>query len=775
MVIAVLALGIGVNTAVFSIIDRVLLHPFPFREVDRLVELNGITASGRTTGNAPAELEFFATHVRALDQIAFWRWQNLVLTGVDDTDYIYALEVSSKLFDTLGVRPAIGRTFLASDFDSSAPAAAVIGDRLWRQHFRADPALIGRQILLDGKGYTVVGIMGPEFAFANPTHQVWIPYQTAFGTGELRHHLTAIARLRPGISLEQAQRQIDAVMPALPANPDREKGWRAEIRPFLDRFTAEYRRTLLILWSAVGLVLLIACANAASLLLARTSARAREFAVRAALGAGVVRLMKQVFSETMALALAAGIAGVGLAFVLLRLLVAIFPDHLPLPRLDRASINPLALAVTCALVVVTAALCALPACIRLWRSDLTETLTDASRSVSTGRGANRTRAAMIAFEVALSVVLLAGAGLMLQTLERLLRVRLGFEPQHVLTVRVAVPPRVSPAEQANHYESILTEIRSIPAVQQAAITTILPFGNLQATLNLRVNDQVRPTAIYLREISPGYFSTLGVRILKGRDFDARDTRKSLPVVIVSEELARHYWPGEDPIGKQIARKDHPQSGDWSTVVGVVESIKHRSLRTGADAELYFPYTQQMMGAKYTNVVIRAKSDPLSIASAVRLRIHELDPQQPVTEIKTMQALVVDSALETRFHTLLLEIFAALALGLAVTGIFAVVSYSVTQRAREIGIRSALGASRRDVARYVVMIALRPVIVGACAGIACALAATRLLESELFETAPADPVILASVTVILIATAIAAASMPAWRATRIDPVEILRAE
>ncbi len=777
IVIAVLALGIGTNTALLSIIDRVLLHPLPVRDLDRLVHIDGMARSGRRTGNAVAESEFFAARVRAFYQTAVWKWQTLVLTGVDNPDYLPALEVSEHLFDMLGAPPQIGRTFLANDFRSSAAPVVVISDKLWRTHFHADAGIAGRQILLGGKGYTVVGVMGAGFFFDRPAYQVWIPYRLDLNPAEeFKHYFGSMARLRPGISLEQAQREVDAVTPVLPSDPAREAGWHVRLSPLAEEYTGPYARTLAILWGAVGLVLLIACANAGNLLLARASERRREFAIRASLGAGAVRLVRQIIGETLTLGIVAGAMGVALSFGFLRLLVTMFPTRLPFPQLDRVSVSIAALVITAGMVIITTLLCAVPACLGLWRFNLLECLNASSRTASASHKGNRTREAMIALEVALSLVLLAGAGLMLRTMGRLLDVHLGFEPQHVLTARVAAPPGLKKNEQVNHYTRMLEEVQVLPGVRSAAITTILPFGNVVATVKFTAEGSIRPSpTTYLREISPGYFRTLGMRLLRGRDFDTRDGAGSELVAIVSDELARSCWPGEDPIGKRLAGVDGAKAGNWSTVVGVVENIKHRSLKTGADAELYFPYTQQLMGANYTSLVMRTEGDPLSLASALSKRIHQMAPDQPVTDISAMQNLVTDSAAEVRFHTLLLEIFAGLALGLAITGIFAVVSYSVTQRAREIGIRSAMGATPDDIVRFTLAIAMRPVVVGACMGLAGAFAAARVLQSELFETAPADPLVFATVLLLLLATALAAAAIPAWRATRIDPAEVLRAE
>ena len=777
IVIGLLALGIGVNTAMFSIIDRVLLHPFPFRDLDRMVQVVGTD----DRSPAPEEAKFIAGNMRSFEANGYWTWRSMVLTGIESADSIFALEVTPGLFEMLGVPPHRGRIFSAKDYDSSAPPVAVISDRLWRKDFAADPGIIGRQILLDGAAYTVIGVMGPEFVLTSPAHQVWLPYKLRPDIhGELHRAFTTVARLRPGVSIRQAQQEMDAIRPGLPANPDRDAKWRVVVRPFTEEFVGAYRQGLMLLWGAVGLVLLIACANAANLLLVRASERRREFAIRASLGASRWTLMRYILGETLALGIAGGVAGLALAWALIRLLVALFPRNAPVPRLDAVTIDPATLAIAIGLVLVTAALCAIPACVSLGGSDLASDIHAASRTASSGRGANRTRSALLAFEVGLSVMLLMGAGLMLHSLDRLLNIRLGFDPEHVLVASVSVPAELKTrTEMAYHYTELLTSVRSLPGVVNAGISTVLPFGGLVATSSITVegvpDSGWRSYSIYLREVSPGYFPSLGIRLLRGRDFNAGDTATSQPVVIVSEELAHHYWPGQDPVGKRVGRSDNPAANGWATVIGVVENIKHRSLRTGADAELYLPYTQSMIGAKYTYLVLRAHGDPLGITNSLRRRVHDVDPGQPVTEVQKMRTLVTNAAAGERFHALLLETFAALALGMAVAGIFAVVAYTVVHRRREIGIRSALGATPRDVIRFVAAIAMRPAAIGALAGIAAGLPATRLLRAELFETTPADPLVLSAVIAILMVTALIAACIPAWRAGRIDPAEVLRAE
>src|SRR5579872_4553103 len=430
VVVGILAVGIGANTALFSIIDKVLLHPLPFADLDRLVEVDGLTGSGRSAGITPSDIDFFTARVKAFESTAKYQWQVPALTGVDNPENITGIEINETLFPMLGATPRLGRGFRPDEFQSGAAPTILIGNKIWRQHFHADPNIVGRQILLDGKGYTVLGVMGPDFAFPQPAHQFWIPRVTSRITpDDLSHYYTFIAKLRRGVSLDQAQRELDAVTPSVPGNPNRAKGWHVQVKTFTDQFTGPFRRALLILWGAVGLVLLIACANAANLLLTRASMRHREFAIRASLGAGALRLAQELLAESAVLGVAAGVLGVGLAALLLRLLTWLFAGSSPVPQLDRVSLNGSVLAATLGFVLFTIAVCTVPACLDLWRSNLTDGFGSNSRSVSSSRAGNRTRSIMTAFEVALSIMLLIGAGLMVRSLERLLDVHLGFEPQ----------------------------------------------------------------------------------------------------------------------------------------------------------------------------------------------------------------------------------------------------------------------------------------------------------------------------------------------------------
>lgn len=778
LVVGVLALGMGVNAALFSIIDRVILHPFPFREADRLVDISGRTGQGTRTGVSPAAFHFWDNRVPAFERSAMWTWRDLVLTGVDDPQSLWALELSPHTFDILGVPPLHGRSFKPDDFRQDSATVAIISYRLWQEHFNGDPALVGRQVLLDLEGYTVVGIMGPDFKFHRPGFEVWIPLKPyRLAKGELKRGYNAMARLRPGATTEQAQHEMDALAPAMPKNPGEPNGWRPLLRPYADEYVGEYRRALYVLWSAVLFVLLIACANAANLLLARASNRRREFAIRASLGAGRLRLARQLVGETLLLGIGAGAVGIALAMLMLRLLRLAFPEPIAFIRPDKLSLAPAALVVTLGAVLATTILCALPSCWDLWRSNLSAALHSATRSASTDRLANRTRSVLVAFEFALSVALLIGAGLMLQSLVRLLEAPLGFNPVHVLTARVSAPSQLQEKDQlVSYFDRVLERVDSIPGTRSSAMVTVLPMSNLIATTSFEVEDQPqrseewRTYGVRLLSVSPRYFKTMGVRILRGRPFDEHDTTQAPGVAIVNDELARHYWPGQDPIGRHVSRSDHPKPDEWLTVIGVIESAGNKP-----SGELYRPFTQDTTAARATSVVVRTNGDPLSIASVLRKRIHALNPDQPVTEVKTMDAWVREAVAQPRFNTVLLEVFAALAFVLAVSGVFAVVSYAVTQRTREIGIRSALGATAQDIASFVIRIGMRPVLAGTLIGVAGAIAGSRVLKSQLFETAALDPAVFAIVLPILLGAAAAAALIPARRAIRIDPAVTLRSE
>jgi predicted permease len=783
LVVTVLAVGIGTNAAMFSLIDRLLLHPVTWRDPGNIVVVRGHDKRGRGVDASFAAFNIWKDRVPGIESAALSKMRNLMLTGVEEPENLFALEVTRSTFDMLGVAPARGRLFSDADFAPGAPRTVILSDLAWQKHFHRNPGIAGRQILLDGQGYTVIGVMPERFAYTRPGYQAWVPLERfSEPAGELHYGFEALARLKPGASLSQVQRQFSALAPSLPADPHNPDGWMPELKPYMEELTGDYRHALAILWIATGAVLLIACANAANLMLARASDRSREVAVRASLGAGRFQLVAQIVSECLLLATAGAAAGVALAAIALPVITRFLPP-MGLHSGERLHLTPAAVLVAVAAALVTALLCAIPSSTDVLRSNLAAPLAALSRSVSSSRSSARLRGILSAAEIALSIVLLVSAGLMIRSLSRLLDVhRLGLETAQVLTARVSAPATLKKApEVSRYYGRILDEVRLLPGVRAASMVTILPFSNQIVTTSYSAEGTAqldhRDYAVDLRSISPEYFKALGIAVLRGRAFTDRDSAGAPRVAIVNRKLAEHSWPGQDPIGRRVTREigGDLKPEDWSTVVGVVENTGRDSIDDVVQAELYLPITQDATAARATSLVVRGYGDPLSFGPAISARIHRLNPDQPVTELQTMDTWIDAAASRPRLQALLLEIFAGLALLLAVTGVFAVMSYSVTQRTHEIGIRGALGATPTDIAAFVVRMGMGPVAAGAVAGILASLAVARLLRAELFETPPADPVVFGSVALILLTSALIAVWVPARRAARIEPGITLRAE
>ena len=600
--------------------------------------------------------------------------------------------------------------------------------------------------------------------------------------GELQFDFQALARLKPGASLSQVQREFSALAPLLPADPANRDGWIPELKPYMQELTSDYRRALMILWIATGTVLLIACANAANLLLARASNRRREFAVRASLGANRFQLVAQIVSECLLLASAGAAAGVALAAIALPVITRFLP-RLGLHSGERLHLTPAAVLVAVAAALLTALLCAIPSSADVLRSNLAAPLAALSRSVSSSRSSTRLRGILSAAEIALSIVLLVSAGLMIRSLSRLLDAhRLGMQTAQVLTARVSAPATLQKApEVSRYYGRILNDVRQIPGVRAASIVTILPFSNMIVTTSYSAEGAAqfdhRDYAVNLRSISPEYFKAMGIAVVRGRAFMDHDSADAPLVAILNRSLAEHSWPGQDPIGRRVTRDTGAdlKPEDMYTVVGVVENTARETIGGIVQAELYLPITQNATAARATSLVVRCYGDPLSLGPAISRHIHSLNPDQPVTDLQTMDTWIDQAANRPRLQALLLQIFSGLALLLAVTGVFAVMLYSVTQKTHEIGIRSALGATSGDIVAFVVRMGMGPVVVGAVVGFVASLAVARLLRAELFETPPADPVVFGSVALILLASALIAMWVPARRAARIDPAITLRAE
>ncbi|MDR3717541.1 MAG: ABC transporter permease [Bryobacteraceae bacterium] len=783
LVIAVLAIGIGTNAAMFSLIDRLLLHPVTWRDPGSIVVVCGHDKRGRGADISFAAFQVWKDRVPGIQSAALSKMRSLLLTGVEEPESLFAREVTRSMFDMLGVAPVAGRLFNDSDFAPGAPPTVILSDLIWQKHFQRNPAIVGRQILLDGQGVTVIGVMPGRFVCPTPGYQAWIPLERFTDpAGELHYGFQALARLKPDASLPWVQRGFAALAGSLPPDPRNPDGWIPELKPYLNDLTGNNRHAFAILWSATGAVLLIACANAANLLLARASNRAHEFAVRASLGASRFQLVAQIVSECLLLSAIGAAAGVALAAAALPAITRFLPP-LGLQVAERLHLTPAAVLVAVAAALVTGVLCAIPSCADVLRSNLAAPLAALSRSVSSSRSSTRLRGFLSAAEIALSIVLLVSAGLMIRSLSRLLDVRrLGMDTTQVLTARISAPTTLRKApEISRYYSRILDEIHHVPGVRSASVVTILPFSNIMVTTSYSAEGTPRldhrDYSVDLRSISPEYFKVLRIAVLRGRDFTDRDATSAPRVAIVNRKLAEHSWPGQDPVGRRVTLElgTNLSPDDWYTVVGVVENTGRDAIEGAAQAELYLPITQNATAAQAMSLAVRCYGDPLSLGPAIGKRIHTLNPDQPVTELQTMDTWLAGAASRPRLQAFLLEIFSGLALLLAVTGVFAVMSYSVAQRTHEIGIRGALGAAPADIAAFVVRMGLAPVAAGAVVGLLASLAVARLLRAELFETPPADPVVFGSVALILITSALIALWVPAHRAARIEPAITLRAE
>jgi putative ABC transport system permease protein len=774
-----LALGMGANTAIFSVVNSVLLDGLPFRDAGRLALL--YERSPREDENDVGAATFldWRGRVRSFEGLAAWTVLDYAVSGDAEPQSVLSARVSAGLFGVLGVAPALGRGFDPQEEQLGRERVVVLSHGLWSQRFGADPAVIGRGLRLDGEPYTIVGVMPRGFAFPDQTARLWTPLafkpaETAYRT---RRQFSVIGRLAPGATVAQADAELDGIARGLAAQyPDSHRGWSASVVPAHQVVVGSSRRPLLVLLGAVGFVLLIACANVGSLLLARANARQREIAVRVALGASRGRLLRQLLVESLLLATAGGGLGALLAVWSEELLAALLPEHWP--RFGSLGVNATVLGFTAALALATTLAAGLAPALEACRAPLGASLkTEGGRATATA-GQRRLRRLLVVSEVALAVVLLVGAGLMVRTLYRLQRVDPGFDPERLLAATLYLPDNRYPRDpqQTAFFSDLLGRVRSLPGVVAAGAVTTLPMSRVGIDHDVPVgvvgrvlSDDQGPQAD-LRIASPGYFGALGVPLLRGRDFTEADREQAPLVAIVNRTFADRLLPGEDPVGQQVR---WGRSGRVVQIVGVVGAVRHRGLADRPRPELYVPYRQLQYGSM--TLVVRTAGDPAAVAAALKDQVYALDPGQPLTALATMNTLLADSVAGRRSQMLLLGAFAALALALAAVGIYGVVSHAVGQRTREIGIRIALGARAWDVLRLVLHDGLGLVSLGLGLGLAAALGLAGALDDLLFDVSPRDPLTLAAVAALLLGVALAACGLPARRASRVDPVRALRYE
>ena len=781
-----LALGIGANTAIFTIVNAVLLDRLPFRDPDRIVVLweEGAHRPGRSNVLGPSQFLRWGDRATSFEATAGLADTRANLTSDGAPEEVIVQNVTGAFFPILGVPPLVGRTF--SDAENSDPASSVVilGYDLWQRRFGGDPAIVGRAIQLNSRPQTVVGVMPHGFrlflkegSLAGKPSDLWAPYVLPAGARDFGgRYMEAIGRLKRGVSRAQAEIELKTIAAALAVEtPQRNTNWTAQVHLLHDEVSGEYRRSLIILAGAVAFVLLIACANVANLLLSRGAVRQREIAIRSALGAPRFRVIRQLLTESVVLALLGGVVGLLIAVWGVRVLLALSPVDLTMAGDVRLSYPVLGF--TAAASLVTALASGLAPAFEGSRTDVQETLKDGTRQAGGGVRHRRLRQAFVISEIALAVVLLVGAGLLLRSFSSLRRVDPGYSTANVLTMRLQLPGAKyrDDGQRIRFFKDATSRIQQLPGVQSVGTISYLPLTGLGAGTSFTIAGEPPPPPgqDHVTNVSVcdnGFFRTMNVPLLRGRLFTEREMLERSNVVVVSESLARTYFPHDDPIGKRL--------GIYMTdpivpteVIGVVGDIRFQDLTADPKPTTYWPHPQ--LAYSSMTLTIRAGADPLPLAPVVERAIRTLDADQPVSDVRTMRQWVAKSLAQARFNSLLLTIFASVALLLAAIGIYGVMSYSVSLRTAEIGIRLAIGADPRDILMMIVANALRLTGLGLAIGVVLALALSRTVTSLLYETTGTDPITFAAVLATLGGVALAASYLPARRAARIPPVDALR--
>jgi putative ABC transport system permease protein len=785
--ILTLALGIGANTAIFSVVNAVLLQPLPWREPDRAVMIWSKWTAFDKTWVAPGEVNDYRRRSQTLTGISAWSDGQINLTGDGEPERVPYAQVSANLFTTLGVNTGMGRTFTAAEDVPNGPDLVVLGHGLWTRRYAADPRIIGRRIMLNGRPFEVVGIMPRDFVlptdYQNPAPtQLWTPLQIDPADSDRGHGWYAAARLKPGVTVKQAADELSGIAKAMTREglyPEQMQ-FDTIVLSLTEEVLGSVRPAILMLLGAVGFLLLIACANVANLLFARAEARQREIAVRSALGAGAARVLRQLLTESLVLAGVAAAGGLVLAYGAVKFVA--WWDPANIPRVASAALDGRALAFTAVVALVTSMLFSLAPALRAIRVDLTESLKD-GQTTSGGGARQRFRNSLVVIEMALAVILLVGAGLMIRSLWSLSHVPLGLDPSQVLTMRLSLPEASyeKPESVVSFYQELLNRIRRVPGVRTAGMIRSLPLGSTIGDSGVMVDGYVPPPGTNAKGdwqiATDGYIESMGERILRGRAFTPADGTGTQLVAMINEEMAKRYWPGRDALGGRF-RRGGPNR-PWITVVGIVADVKHNGITGVVKEKYYIPHTQWHVSTgsaiRSMSLVVKTSGDPMSVVGSVRREISALDPALPVADVRTMDDVVGATLSTPRFTGVLMIVFATVALALSAIGIYGVLSYVVSRRTREIGIRVAIGAGRSQVLRLVLGQGLALTFTGVVIGLGIAVWGAQLMRPMLHGVSPGDPVTFAAVAGLLMVVAILASLMPALRATRVDPVVALKAE
>jgi putative ABC transport system permease protein len=784
-----LALGVAANTAIFSVVHAVLLNPLPYRDASRLTmiwEYNRTRDAHQNVIN-PGNFQDWKAQASVFEDMAAFYDSRLNLTGVGEPAEVTAQFVTPNLLGLLGAEPLIGRGFSPDDARPDAPSVVVLGYDFWQSRFGGAPDVVNKTIKLNGESVTVVGVMPAGFqwfvrksSLAGKPAEMWSPLALTEQQRTTRRgrFMSAVGRLKPGVTREQAEAEMNHLAAQLEEqNPTFNKGWGVEVVPVREQFSGELRPVLWVLLGAVGLLLLIACANVANLLLARGAARQKEMALRTALGASRGRIVRQMLTESLLLAVAGGALGLLLAWWGVEALTALSPRDLV--DLGSVRLNLPVLGFTLGVTLLTGVIFGIAPALEATRLDMNETLKEGGKSGTAGRRRARLRGAFVVIEVGLALIVLVCAGLMIKSFARLQAVSPGFDPERILTMRVVLPGSKYPEEhqRLTFFRQAVERLSALPGVESAGAVSFLPMTGPAAATRFKVTDRPEPPpgqdpVTDVRVTDVNFFRTMGVPMVRGRTYDEREATEARHVAVINEAMARKYFPGEDPIGKTIAvnMSSPPQQTE---IIGIVGDVKHKGLDSEANPTVYWPHPELVYSGM--SLVVRAKGDPSAFAAAAQREIQAIDPEQPVADVRTMESWLADSVGRARFSAMLLGVFAAVALALATVGIYGVISYSVTQRTHELGIRMALGASASDILRLVLGQGLVLAGLGLAAGLLGAFALTRLMRSLLYEVSTTDPLTYAGLSLFLLAVALLACYVPARRATKVDPMEALRYE
>lgn len=773
-----LALGIGANTAIFSLVNAVILQPLPYRDPDRLISVYG-TRNRSTQGSVgPTDFLDYRSQNKTFEQFAASGSMMLPmnLTGSGEPERLNASIITGNYFDTFGVRPALGRGFSLENEKTGQDHVTVLSHSFWQTRFGGDPNIVNKTINLDGKAYEVLGVMPAEVVLPQPA-QLWAPINfDADPEMKMRNarFLRGIGRLKEGVTLDQAQTDTDLIAAQLEQQyPDSNTGWSLRLIPLREILVGGSRTMLFILFGAVGFVLLIACANVANLLLVRAAARQKEIAMRTALGASQLRIIRQMITESLLLAIFGGALGALLAVAGVKLLVSLGEDNIP--RTANVKIDATVLAFTLLISLATGLLFGLAPAIRTMKENLVDALKDGIRGGSEATVKNRTRSLLVVFESAIAVMLLIAAGLLIRSLVALQNVDPGFDPNNVLTLRVDLPRQKynTPEKASNFFEQLETRVAGLPGVEAVGLITDLPLSGEARDMPYRVEGRPATSDIAFvdfRRVNKNYFSAMRISLRRGRNFTEQEVRQSDKAIVVSQAFVDSVFPNEEALGKRLIIWSGIRNEPYE-IIGIVGDTRYQSLQGEPSATMYVP-TRELL---FVNLVIRTQGDPLSLVGGVRKEVNALDPDQPISAIRPMTEWVAMSAAGARYRTTLLGLFALLAMILAATGIYGVMSYSVAQRTQEIGVRMALGARPLDVLKLVVRQGMMLALIGVIVGLAGALALTRVMSSLLFGVTERDPITFVAVAALLIVVAFISCFVPAHRATRVDPLIALRCE